>query len=337
MTALFIAAPLIAVALLLAWHRIASERAERRSVESYERALDLLGDVTKRSDASAPVQVLGKDEVARPHVRPARANAPAREARAGPRAGVRPIVPPPVLRTNGPLVFGDDDLVGPRATENTPSAPVARPPAAAALHPPVAPSAPAPPDDHEGEPFTGASHRAPRGTSTAGHRTRRIEAGAALVVVLGAVVVGVTLVSGHSPPPAGSGTTHNRTSGSTTTTIAHSTTTTLTPSGELAPTSVSSTVVTFTLSSSAPYQLGFVTSGVAWVGIESSSKGPYLWMKTLGAGETSTYSASGPVVVRLGAPGYLTLSLNGTPVELPHTSQPYDVAFAISSNASTSG
>jgi hypothetical protein len=60
-------------------------------------------------------------------------------------------------------------------------------------------------------------------------------------------------------------------------------------------------------------------------------------MKTLGAGETSTYSASGPVVVRLGAPGYLTLSLNGTPVELPHTSQPYDVAFAISSNASTSG
>jgi hypothetical protein len=159
------------------------------------------------------------------------------------------------------------------------------------------------------------------------------------VVVVAGVALGINALIGHlpkstdstPPPPTTINPSHS------TTTVPRTTTTTLTPSGELAPTSVSPTIVTYTLASSAPYQLSFATSGVCWIGVESSSTGPYLWMKTLGAGESETYAASGPVVVRLGTPGVLAVSINGTPLELPNQVQPYDVSFLTPDGATANG
>jgi hypothetical protein len=328
MTALYVAVPIVIVALALAWHRVASERAERQSVESYERALDVLGDVTKRSDASAAVQLRPKGEVARPHVRPARSSALGREIRSDGPAPITPIAPPPLPARREPLVFGDDDLVGESAASPTPRS----------SHPSFGEPSPTPAVLTALDAVDQAPPRRPRRHSpndhASGHqRGRRLGAGVALLVFLGAVGFAISALAGEHGRLAGgepsSTTTVSRGSRSTTTTNAAATTTTLTASGELAPTSVSSSTVTYTLAASDSYQLSFVTSGVCWIGVESSAHGPYLWMQTLGAGETTSYTASGPVVVRLGAPTVLSVRVNGTPIELPNQSQPYNVVFSV--------
>jgi hypothetical protein len=67
--ALVVAAVLFVVVVLAAWARFSGSRSEQQSVESYERALDILGDVSKRTAPSHAVRIIPPDEVARSHVR----------------------------------------------------------------------------------------------------------------------------------------------------------------------------------------------------------------------------------------------------------------------------
>ena len=58
-------------------------------------------------------------------------------------------------------------------------------------------------------------------------------------------------------------------------------------------------------------------------------------MTTLGAGTTTTYHASAPVYVRIGAPQYVILKVDGVRLALPPKMiQPYDVTFTIGSAVS---
>ncbi|MDA8291818.1 MAG: hypothetical protein M0Z33_09100, partial [Actinomycetota bacterium] len=119
-------AVLVVVVVGVTASRFWASRAERRSLDTYERTLDLLGDVAKRSDAVADVHVPTKDELARPHVTPATGRIPA------PRGGgaVR-IIPPARVRLESPTprgapagslpVFGDADLVRDAAAPRDPA------------------------------------------------------------------------------------------------------------------------------------------------------------------------------------------------------------------------
>ena len=52
-------------------------------------------------------------------------------------------------------------------------------------------------------------------------------------------------------------------------------------------------------------------------------------MTTLSAGGKTSYKASGSIAVRLGAPPYVKVKLNGVNVELPVKNvQPYDITFS---------
>ena len=72
------------------------------------------------------------------------------------------------------------------------------------------------------------------------------------------------------------------------------------------------------------YTLAFqVTGGPCWVGIEHSSAGPWLFAETLSPGQSASYKASGALMVTLGAPSHLALTVDGLTAELPSTTQAY--------------
>lgn len=102
------------------------------------------------------------------------------------------------------------------------------------------------------------------------------------------------------------------------------------PSGSLQPTSSSASVVDYAAPASS-YTISFSVSGSSpcWLGAQAQPGGPYLWMQTVPAGGTASYTASGPVVIRLGAPPSVTVTVNGRQVALPSGNvQPYDISFA---------
>ena len=62
------------------------------------------------------------------------------------------------------------------------------------------------------------------------------------------------------------------------------------------------------------------------MGIEHTTAGPWLFAETLRAGQSATYKASGAIVMPLGAPRYIGLTVNGLVAELPSgVTQPYNV------------
>ena len=109
-------------------------------------------------------------------------------------------------------------------------------------------------------------------------------------------------------------------------TTSPSTTTTTTLPTSLEPTSVSSSNVAFTVPSG-NYTLAFQAAGGAcWVGIEHTTAGPWLFAETLSAGQSATYKGSGALVMTLGAPGYIGLTVNGLVADLPKgVGRPYNV------------
>jgi hypothetical protein len=75
-----------------------------------------------------------------------------------------------------------------------------------------------------------------------------------------------------------------------------------------------------------------VTGSPCWVGIETSASGPWTWEGTLQPGAQKTYNASGTTILRVGAPRYLKVSIDGIDVQLPPSyMQPYDMTFTPSS------
>jgi hypothetical protein len=64
---LAIAGPIV-LALLFWWMSAATDRRTARSMARYGSALDVLGDVSKRTEVGAPVRIPSPDEIAQPHV-----------------------------------------------------------------------------------------------------------------------------------------------------------------------------------------------------------------------------------------------------------------------------
>jgi hypothetical protein len=153
---------------------------------------------------------------------------------------------------------------------------------------------------------------------------RRAATGTAAAVAVVAVVAAVISLSGGGGSGGKLTTTTTRRGGGGRTTTTTFTTTTLPTS--LKPTSVSPSNIAFSVPSGT-YTLAFQAStGACWVGIEHTRAGPWLFAQTLDAGQSATYAASGALVVILGAPRFIGITVNGLAAELPSgISQPYNV------------
>jgi hypothetical protein len=72
----------------------------------------------------------------------------------------------------------------------------------------------------------------------------------------------------------------------------------------------------------------FQATAPCWVGIQQTAGGPWVWEETVQAGQQATYHASGPILVRLGAPTQVSITLDGVSVQLPSSNtQAYDLTF----------
>jgi len=312
------------------WARVSAARSENKSVETYEHALGVLGEVSKRTESTG-FRILPHEETGRPHV------------------GKR------IDPTGGEATEGGREV---RARGQGATAPRRLPPAGEPklrFSEPTSPRRPRPGEDEKTEaddvveaasPVAGAqtylgsarsqvagtAHGQPRLTygSAADRRrqvmARRAATGVAAAVAVVAVVVAALYLTGGRGGHAGHSSTtttlHGSGGGATTTsTSPKTTTTTTTLQTSLKPTSLSP--VTFTVPTRS-YTLAFqATGGPCWVGIESSVAGPWLFSETLSAGQSATYKGSGTLLVRLGAPSHFYLTVNGLKAELPSLTQAY--------------
>ena len=321
MIAVFLAIRFVMASRGFAWRRLSRGRSDRRSVEDYGRALDRLGSVARRNETGAPTRFPEPAETGLAHLRPA---PPERRNGTSPRARSAspstPTAPPIVAPTSGRLVFGDDDRSIPSITT--------QPIAAPTLHDGPEPAT-AYPSANPARPELTSFGRAPLALPPVrGNRARRAAGVAAAVVVVAAVTVGLfQLPGGHAKPPAAK----SRSDGSPVTSAPPDSTTTTVLAGlpsTLTPTASSATTVSYALALTGAYRVTFSTSGRCWVGIQSTIGNSYLWMQTLGIGESGSYNATGSIVVRIGAPSFISIAVNGTPVNLPKgRSQPYDIVL----------
>jgi hypothetical protein len=358
------------------WARLTSTRAERRSLETYERTLDVLGDVARRSDAVADVKFPVPEDVARPHVRP---NDPGQHPRPHPIQSSVRILPP--RKADG--AHEDRTADGAEVAVDAPTdPPTVLVPVSARQDPPTVlvpvvpladlggagdPDGPAVAVDSSAEPDRGGGPT-PRpavvvfdadADADAGRRLRagdrdverngrprpertirRAATGAAAAVAIGALAVGGYQLASHKsgstpsqslpthPTAAPPHVRHQRTAPSQTTTVPTAAPSTLEPS------STSPSVVTYQLHAPS-YTVSFsVASGACWLGAQQLVGGPYVKMWTLAPGQQASYAASGPLVVKIGAPRYVTISVDGTPLALPAgRDQPYDVSLVPGSAA----
>jgi len=312
------------------WARVSAARSENKSVETYEHALDVLGEVSKRTESTG-FRILPHDETGRPHVGK-RIDPTGEEATEG-GSEVRPRsqgalasrrLPPagePKLRFSEPTHPG---RARPGEDEGTADDEVAgAAPAVAGAGTYLGSARSLLPGTVHGQPRVTYESAAER------HRqvmARRAATGVAAAVAIAAVIVAAVYLSsggtgGHAGLPSTTTTLrHSGGDGTTTSTAPHKTTATTLPTS-LKPTSLSP--VTFTVPSRS-YTLAFqATGGPCWVGIETSIAGPWLFSETLSTGQSATYKGSGTLQVRLGAPAYFYLTVNGLKVELPSLTQAY--------------
>ncbi|MGH9297612.1 MAG: RodZ domain-containing protein [Acidimicrobiales bacterium] len=300
---------IVVIALLITWSRFGLGHSERRSMQNYGHALDVLGDVTKKSDAAVRARRFPNE--ARLDLKQDQLTAPA--------------TTPGEHATNArledvPVHFEDDSDAWEKAQEE------------AELEtrvPRSAPSAPTPdlkapvPVPELSEPLPEAYPPARRGLPW----PRLGSAAAAVLIATGLAIAGLNLASTPSSR-AGHGATlpkvssHHHAVSPPTSTVP----TTTVPS-TLNPVSTSSTDVAFTAPSGA-YTIAFAdTGGTCWIGVQQTSGGAYVWQETLYSGERATYRASGPLVIRIGAPRFVGVKVDNVPARLPGYVQPYDVTF----------
>ncbi|MHB1987175.1 MAG: RodZ domain-containing protein [Acidimicrobiales bacterium] len=348
MTALVLVGLALVIAAAVAWSRVALYRSERRSMKSHEHALHVLGDVARRSDAAVRIKLVSPDQGLRGHVRteppggePTQSGAPAltRGARApGPTPRELPVSSgassqigrPRIDEVAVPVRFEDDSDAFDRLKDEAEQQSVTADAAMTGITGPV----PALGQSRvEHSPATGGPTRAGRGSRPVLHKAsagpgwgRMASLAAGVVVVAVLVLVGLRLSAGGSTPHAvASGARHHH---SRVAARRHKTKTpTSTTPSALVPVSTSSTDVAF-VAPKGTYTVVMVDSGgTCWVGIQQTSGGPYVWQETLYSGQQATYKASGPLVVRIGAPRFLGVKVNGIPARLPGFVQPYDLTF----------
>ncbi len=339
MTALVLLGLVAVVLIAMAWSRVGLARSERRSMRSYQRSLNVLGDVTRRSEAPARVRPVPPDQRQHGHLG---SESPAPLPPGGPQAPVTPARGQPAVSPFSRVPAADGEAAGPVPKPRLVDVPVhfeddsARPPGSGdtTVVPAVA--------------GRRASERVLRRRPVRSPSTPVVQGGrtiawgrlggvAAAALALAALALGGARLlafhhhlhaAGHQHAPV----THPSPPSSTSAPSRTSTTTTPTA---LVPVSTSSTDVAF-VAPKGSYTLDMADSGgLCWVGIQQTSGGPYIWQDTLGAGQTTSYRASGPLVIRIGAPRFLGVRVNGVPVRLPGFAQPYDVTFNPSSPPSS--
>ena len=184
-----------------------------------------------------------------------------------------------------------------------------------------------------------------RAIASMNHRPRRL--GALVLAVMAAVVVVVVLfLAGHHHPKAKASsppTTAHHHAGATTTTTAprsrhhHAAATTTTT----APTSFSAQSTTANGATYVPptpsYQLTFTAAhGACWVLVTSQSTGSTLYTAVMPQGTSQSVPASDGTEVQLGAPGAISITLDGEPVILPSSlTSPYALYFQPATSTST--
>jgi hypothetical protein len=330
-------------------------RAEEHAIERHEHALGVLGDVSRR-ESMPSVKIVRDPEVAKIHIRPTEEGAAPVPRPSG------EDVPPPRIRLEPPALPGvpvDAPLAFGTPIHGTPAVPPLGGRAAVGRTGDAADPEPATVvfgDDAGGERLDDRhSGRAPGGRPTAARgsgagprppgRTphgqavrRRVTAGATVVFVAALAVAGVELSGGggtpkqaghsslgrHHPPGAGS------TTLPPTSTTAPSATTTTVPT-TISPETTSASEVSYRAPATT-YTVTFPASGPCWIGIQQVAGGPWLWEETVESGQSATYTATGAVVIRLGAPPVIKVAIDGITVQLPPSNvQPYDLTFTPSS------
>jgi hypothetical protein len=357
-----VVAALVLIAVLAIWRRVAGTRVERHSMENYEHALGVLGDAALRPDRSKTVRFVPPDEVARAHIRPT--DGP--PGSLPPPVHLAEDVPPPRIRLEPPVLPGTpprgipavsmssdvDALAVERGRDDRAAAGESREPGS---HSPR----------RAGRHLRGEGERRRRtpasqasggsGASSAGgelatetlspewmHRertVRRLATGAMAAVAVAAVAVAGLQLAGGGGPAKGAGrtttTTRPKSSGtathsSTPTTVTSPSTSTSTIPTTFTPQTSSATDVSYRAPTGS-YSVSFAATGPCWIGVERSTGGAWVWEKTLQAGQQETYNATGTTIVRVGAPPYIKVSINGITVQLlPSNTQPYDLTFSTS-------
>ena len=78
--------------------------------------------------------------------------------------------------------------------------------------------------------------------------------------------------------------------------------------------------------------LSLTASGPCWVELRNdAATGPVVYEGTLDPGVTQVFHVVGPIWLRLGDPGGVKLAIDGEPVALPATANPFDVAVTVPS------
>jgi len=162
-----------------------------------------------------------------------------------------------------------------------------------------------------------------------------IPAAAGAVVVISAIVVGATVVSPSSKP--GGTPAVSSTGPAPTAAVGVAPLTSVPSTATPAPTT---TVVGAATQTAAGYQYQVAgkavsavlsVSGSCWLEVrDGSANGPAVFEATLTSGSTKTFSASGGLWLRLGAPRSVQLSLQGHNVTLPGVGGPYDITVVTS-------
>jgi hypothetical protein len=326
MIGLAIAAAFGAAAVTVVVARAIAGRAERRSIQGYERVLDTLGDVTRRSDARAQVHLPTKAELAQPHVRgpsevDGTSHTPPIDLKESPRTA-------PISASDRRLVFTDVAYVEgphpqPEEVSRTRGGKVLRG-GRAALAAGVVPThsgADGPPvlhfDDDDVRPATRRSTAgSDRGAANKTQlRVSRRPVGLVVValVVLGGIGVGVWRAVDS---PAGP----RRASAPLRPTPSHQTPpppSTAIPT-VFHPATVTTAQVAFDVPTGALH-ITFVSTGASWMGIfhGAVSNPTYEWMDTLSTNQSASFDAHGTTYLRLGNPPQTKVTVNGIPLDLP--------------------
>lgn len=132
----------------------------------------------------------------------------------------------------------------------------------------------------------------------------------AAVVVVGAAAAVAVAVGSSSTSPGSHGPHHG---GGV---AAGRGTTTVPPHESGAPVSDTASGATY-VATRAHYTVVLDATGPCWVMARDTATGAVVWTGTLPGGDTHSLSATGTLAVELGAPGSVSVSMDGTPVRFP--------------------
>lgn len=377
-TALVVGVAAALILALMVWNRFGRSRNVERSIGSYGRALDLLGETAKRREPPSGIRLRQPGEVAKAHleaeagkdgelVQPAALSErvqrePSFRVRPPQEAGPPVVAPPPpiaqVLRPGELPLFADDAVALRRdRPEGSPLL------AAAGSDEHLGPEEPS--AVHEVVPAEVVSSAAIRSPSSArsgatrrssprqvAARRRKVTVGAAAVGVLAVVVLAVELTGSPSSTAPSHRATGRRSTGATPTRRSSSGKSSkpsskgttpppavTTPAPVETPISVTPTVVTFDLPATS-FAISISASSRCWFGVQqpgAAPNGPYIYDETLAPGTSASYHAVGPVSVRLGAPPYVSVTVNGQALKLPASNVlPFDLVLIPAATTSSS-